>query len=70
MTKEQLLDHIRAVGPVSLYSILGWLGDQSNLKTAQQVGLWATLCREGAIELYEPDDATLGYVAADPGPAR
>ena len=57
-----LLEHIRAVGPITLYDILGWLGDQFNLPTNQQVGLVWQLHRDHKIQYYDKDDLSLGWV--------
>lgn len=62
--KQHLLDHIIATGPITLYDILGWLGEQSTLNTGKQVAMFQHLYLDGAIEHYDDDDLSLGYVAA------
>ena len=59
--KDRLLNHIRAVGPITLYDILGWLGEQSTLKTHQQVALFQKLCLEKQIVAYDTYDPGDGH---------
>jgi hypothetical protein len=63
--EEQLLAHIRAAGPITLFDMLGWLTEQSPLSTAEQVRTWATLHQSGQIAIYgDADDiADVSYVA-------